>query len=79
MVADDLERARDAAATCDVLIAAGTSLTVFPVAHLPRIALEARARLAVFNAGSTPFDPVANAVVRTRLATSLPALVELVD
>ena len=79
LVAGDLERAREAALTCDVFIAAGTSLTVFPVAHLPRLALGAGARLAVFNAEPTPFDPVASAVVRTPLATSLPALVELVS
>ncbi|MGI8707282.1 MAG: SIR2 family NAD-dependent protein deacylase [Actinomycetota bacterium] len=78
LVARDLDRALGAAGSCDLFIAAGTSLTVYPVAHLPRLALAAGANLAVFNAEPTPFDPDASAVVRTPLAESLPALVELV-
>ena len=79
LVARDLDRALEAAGSCDVFIAAGTSLTVYPVAHLPRLALAAGANLAVFNAEPTPFDPDASAVVRSPLAESLPALVQSVD
>ena len=79
LVAEDLDRALKAAGSCDLFIAAGTSLTVYPVAHLPRLALAAGARLVIFNAETTPFDAAASAVVRTPLARSLPAVVDLVD
>lgn len=74
----DLERARLAAETCDVFVAAGTSLAVFPVAYLPRRALARGARLAILNAEPTPLDDAADAVVRAPLSSSLPALAALV-
>lgn len=75
LVPEDLERSQRAAADADVFLAIGTSLTVYPAAGLPEIALRAGARLVVMNAQETPFDPVADAVVRDRLGTVLPALV----
>jgi NAD-dependent deacetylase len=78
LVQEDLERAYDAAAGSDVFLAVGTSLVVYPVADLPRVALEAGARLIILNAEETPYDRVAHAVVRERLGDVLPKLVALV-
>lgn len=75
---EDLERAQVAAATCDLFLVAGSSLVVYPVAHLPRIALEAGARLAILNGEPTPYDDVADAVVTAPLAEALPAIVDLI-
>lgn len=76
LVVEDLERAQQAAAACDVFLAAGTSLGVYPVAALPEIALtDAGARLVVMNAEPTPLDLHADAVLRERLGELLPALV----
>jgi NAD-dependent deacetylase len=77
LVAADVERARHAAQMCDVFLAIGTSLAVYPVAYLPRTALERGARLVIMNAQPTPLDDRA-AVVRGPLGTRLPALVRLV-
>ncbi len=74
LVPEDLERAQRAAESCDVFLAIGTSLTVFPVAYLPRRAVDFGARLAIFNAEPTPMDSLANWVVREPLSDSLPAL-----
>ena len=79
LVAEDLERASRAAQSCDLFLAVGTSLGVYPAAHLPQIALDAGARLAVLNAESTPFDSVADAVVNGSLSDSLAGLVTLVE
>jgi NAD-dependent deacetylase len=76
LVAADLERAGEAAAGSDVFLALGTSLGVYPAAGLPEIALRNGAVLIVMNAEPTPFDRVAEAVVRTPLGEALPALVE---
>ena len=75
LVPADLQRAQRAAASCDVFLAIGTSLTVYPAAYLPQHALSAGAKLVVFNAEPTPYDKGAHAVVRDPLGTSLPDLV----
>jgi NAD-dependent deacetylase len=78
LVAEDLERSQQAAARADVLLALGTSLVVFPAAALPEIARRAGARLVIVNAEETPFDPIADVVLRDQLGEVLPALTELV-
>jgi NAD-dependent deacetylase len=78
LVAEDLERAQRAAAGADVFLAVGTSLGVYPAAGLPEIALRNGARLVILNAEATPFDLIADAVVRRPLGTVLPSLATLV-
>jgi NAD-dependent deacetylase len=78
LVAADLARAEKAARGCDVFLALGTTLSVYPVAYLPEMALEAEARLVIANAEPTPFDRRADAVLRGNLADVLPRLVALV-
>ena len=75
LVAEDLERAERAASACDLLLAAGTSLGVYPVAYLPELALRAGARLVIVNQGATPYDSAADAVLRGQVGEVLPALV----
>jgi NAD-dependent deacetylase len=78
LVPEDLRRAEKAARNCDLFLALGTTLTVYPVAHLPEFALEAGARLVIANAQPTPFDGEADAVLRANLGEVLPALVALI-
>jgi NAD-dependent deacetylase len=73
-----LARSEEAAAACDLFLAAGTSLTVYPVARLPLIALEYGARLVIVNAEPTPLDERADAVLRGQAGEILPALAERV-
>jgi NAD-dependent deacetylase len=75
LVPADLERAQLSAQGSDVFLAIGTSLTVYPAAALPEVALNAGARLVVMNAQDTPFDGVAAAVFNEELGTVLPELV----
>jgi NAD-dependent protein deacetylase/lipoamidase len=79
LVREDLKRAQCAAESCDLFLAVGTSLSVFPVAYLPRVALRAGARVAIFNAEPTSFDPHADARVSAPVGTALPALVSLLQ
>ena len=71
----DLRRAEAAARACDCFLAVGTSLAVHPVARLPALALAAGARLVVVNQLPTPYDRVADAVVRDPIGTVLAAVV----
>jgi NAD-dependent deacetylase len=70
-----LARATAAALAADVLLAVGTSLTVQPAAGLIEYAVRARARVVIVNAAPTPYDPVADAVLRRPIGEVLPALV----
>jgi NAD-dependent deacetylase len=74
LVPADLDRSQLAAARADVFLAIGTSLGVYPAAALPEVALRNGARLIILNAQETPFDPLADTVVREQLGTVLPAI-----
>lgn len=71
----DLERAFVAAGACDVFVAVGTSLAVYPIADTVPTALRAGAALVVVNAEPTPYDAHAAAVVRGSISDVLPRLV----
>lgn len=75
LVAEDLERAQCAAETCDLFLAIGTSLAVYPIAHTVRIALRAGARLVIVNAEPTPYDDDADVVLHSSISDTLPHLV----
>jgi NAD-dependent deacetylase len=70
-----VDAAVGAAEDCDVFLAVGTSLQVWPVAGLVEVAARSGARIAIVNAEPTPFDDVAALVVRDPIGTALPALV----
>jgi NAD-dependent deacetylase len=70
-----LRRAEEAATTADLFLAVGTSLTVYPVARLPELALDAGARLVIVNAEPTALDARAAAVLRGQAGELLPRLV----
>lgn len=73
-----LERAQDAALASDVFLALGTSLSVYPAAALPELAVRRNARLVIVNQQETPYDLRAHAVSHEPLGEFLPALVERV-
>ncbi len=59
---------------CDVFVAVGTSLQVQPAASLAGLAADHGARLIIVNAEPTPYDALADEVVREPIGTALPAL-----
>jgi NAD-dependent deacetylase len=69
-------RAATAAATgCGVFLAIGTSLTVQPAASLAELAAHSGARLVIVNAEPTPYDDLADVVLRSAIGRVLPFLV----
>jgi NAD-dependent deacetylase len=72
--AEVVDAAVQAAADCDVLLAVGTSLAVHPVAGLVEVAAAHGARVVIVNAEPTPYDHLADLVVREPIGTVLPAL-----
>ncbi|MFF2572082.1 NAD-dependent deacetylase [Streptomyces sp. NPDC058084] len=71
-----LGQAMSIAKATEVFIAVGTSLQVQPAASLASIAAEHGARLIIVNAEPTPYDPIADEIVREPIGTALPALLE---
>lgn len=59
---------------CQVFIAVGTSLQVQPAAGLAGVAADHGARLVIVNAEPTPYDEIADEVVREPIGTALPEL-----
>lgn len=76
LVMEDLQRAEDAAAGCDVFLAIGTTLAVYPVANLPATALQYGAKLVIINDAETAYDRHAHAIFREPIGTVLPELVD---
>lgn len=70
-----LGRAEEAAVEADLLLAVGTSLTVYPVAGMVPLAVRAGRPVVIVNAEPTAFDDVASAVVRGSASDVLPLLV----
>jgi NAD-dependent deacetylase len=71
VLAESARAARD----CSLLVAIGTSLQVQPAAGLCDVAVRSGARLVVVNAQPTPYDAIADAVVRDPIGEVLPAIV----
>jgi NAD-dependent deacetylase len=59
---------------CQVFIAVGSSLQVQPAAGLAGIAADHGARLIIVNAEPTPYDELADEVIREPIGTALPEL-----
>jgi NAD-dependent deacetylase len=74
LVPDSLRRADEAARSCDLLLALGTTLAVYPIAEVVPIAASHGARIVIVNAERTEMDDLADAVVRGSLGEVLPAL-----
>jgi NAD-dependent deacetylase len=75
LVPEVIDAALDAAERCDVLLAAGSSLTVFPAANLVPRARAAGAKVVIVNAEPTGMDRHAHALVLGQLSQLLPAIV----
>ena len=75
LVAADLERAQRAAQACDLLLAIGTTLAVYPIAAMVPIAKEHGARIVILNAEATEMDTIADSLLRGSISEILPRLV----
>jgi len=78
LVAEDLERAMQGAAACDLFVAVGTSLVVGPINQMFPAAAARGARTAILAASETPFDAETDWKLTEPLARVLPALRALI-
>jgi NAD-dependent deacetylase len=70
-----MQRAQDLAQSCDLLLAIGSSLVVWPAAGFPLMAKRNGARLIIVNREPTEFDEIADLVVHQDIGTVLEPLI----
>ena len=73
---ETLHNAYEAVASCDLLLAVGSSLVVYPAADIPLRAKQAGAKLAIINIDSTPLDSMADYVINEAAGKVLPQIVK---
>lgn len=74
LVRGDIVRAEHAAHTCEVLLAIGTTLAVYPAAGMVPIAAREGARIVILNAEPTELDHLADLVIREPISEALPVI-----
>jgi NAD-dependent deacetylase len=72
----DLNESYEHSQNCDLFIVVGSSLVVTPAADMPKVALQAGARLVIINQGETPFDRVVHLRFHESAGQVLPKAVE---
>lgn len=70
-----IDRAMRVAEQCDLLLAVGSTLSVYPVANCVPIARRGGATVVIVNASPTEMDTIAHHVVRGQIGEVLPELV----
>src|SRR5262245_55676716 len=74
LVPEVIDRAMRVAEETDLMLAVGSTLQVYPVAHAVPIAKSSGARVVIVNAQPTQFDALADAIVREPIGQVLPAI-----
>src|SRR5690606_1176366 len=77
LVPEVIDRAMRVAEEADLLLAVGSTLQVYPVAHAVPLAKSSGARVVIVNADPTQFDSLADAVIRERIGAVLPQICTL--
>jgi NAD-dependent deacetylase len=71
MPEEAMRRAQIATEECDLMIAAGSTLIVYPAAGFPEYAKQLGAGLAILNREATPLDPIADLVLHAEIGPAL--------
>ncbi|MBW2637010.1 MAG: Sir2 family NAD-dependent protein deacetylase [Deltaproteobacteria bacterium] len=73
----EMQAAEEETLACDLFIAIGSSLVVYPAAGFPDLAKRNGARLIILNRDPTPLDGIADLVLNTEIGPTLSAAVDL--
>jgi len=63
---------------CDLFIAIGSTLVVYPAAYMPMYAVESGAKLVIINLSPTPMDSKASALISAKAGETMGKIVEKV-
>ncbi|MFC1980570.1 NAD-dependent protein deacylase [Chloroflexota bacterium] len=73
-----LEEAMLRSSSCDLFIVVGSSLVVYPAAHMPTYAVNSKARLVIINLSPTPMDRQADILVRAKAGETMSKVIQKV-
>ena len=76
MPRDEMRHATAEARSCDLFLAIGSSLTVYPAAGLPALAKQAGAGLVIINREQTDLDHLADLVINGEIGPTLEAVLD---
>ena len=74
--AKDLAESYEHSRQCDLFLVIGSSLVVYPAADMPRVALQAGAKLVIINQGETPYDEHAHLRFSEAIGEVMPPAIE---
>ena len=72
MPEEEMQIAQSKTVECDLFIAIGTSLQVYPAAGFPKLAKELSAKLIIINNQPTDLDPIADLVIHEQIGNVFP-------
>lgn len=75
MPAAAMHRAEQETLACDLFLAIGSSLVVYPAAGFPSLAKRNGARLVIINRDPTPLDEIADLVLHSEIGPTLSAVI----
>ena len=75
LVQEDLVRSERAARACDLLLAVGSTLSVYPIAAIVPLSKRSGAKLVIVNGDPTEMDELADVVVNGRIGEVLPLMI----
>ena len=76
MPLDEMQMAEKETLACDLFLAMGSSLVVYPAAGFPDLAKRNGARLIIINRDPTPLDGIADLVLNSEIGPTLSAAVD---
>jgi len=71
MPEEEMRRAQEATLACDLFLAIGSSLQVYPAAGFPIVAKRNGAKLVILNRESTELDGIADLVIHDEIGPTL--------
>ena len=72
----EMQRAEEATLACDLFMAIGSSLVVYPAAGFPRLAKQNGAKLVIINEQETDLDPFCDLVLHEQIGPTLSKVVD---
>lgn len=78
MPVEETEEAQKRSGECDLCIVIGSTLLVYPAAHMPDIACQSGAKLVIINIGDTPLDQQAHIRISEKAGWVMSRTMELV-
>jgi NAD-dependent deacetylase len=76
MPVGEMKAAESETMACDLFLAIGSSLVVYPAADFPELARRNGARLVILNRDPTPLDAIADLALHSEIGPTLSAVVD---